>query len=60
MIDSGSQMNLEKGNAIPCFYWKKTTEHGVAIKGTPVQLKGKVPEFPININGIKEVCILTD
>jgi len=33
-------MNLAKGNAIPSFYWEKTNEHGVAIEGTPIQLKG--------------------
>ena len=48
-------MNLEKENAIPSFYWEKTNEHGVTIEGTPVQLKGRVPYFPISINGIKEV-----
>ena len=32
MIDSGCQMNLEKGNAIPLFYWEKANEHGVAMK----------------------------
>ena len=51
-------MNLAKGNAIPSFYWEKTNEHGVAIEGTPVQLKGRVPDLPISINGIKEVLHL--
>ena len=55
MIDSGFQMNLEKENAIPSFYWEKTNEHGVAIEGTHVQLKGRVPDFSISISGIKEV-----
>ena len=45
MIDSGCQMNTKKGNAIPYFYWEKSNEHGVAIQGTPVQLKGRVPNF---------------
>ena len=40
------------------FYWEKTNEHGVAIEGTPVQLKGRVPDFPISIGGIKEVLHL--
>ena len=44
-------MNLEKGNAIPSFYWEKTNEHGVAIEGNLVQLKGRVPDFPITISG---------
>ena len=51
-------MNLEKRNAMPSFYWEKTNKHGVAIKGTPIQLKGQVPYFPISINGIKEVLHL--
>ena len=51
-------MNLAKGNAIPSFYWEKTNEHGVAIEGTPVQLKGRVPYFSKSINGIKEVLRL--
>ena len=46
-------MNLEKGNAIPSFYWKKTNKHGVAIEGTPVWLKGRVQNFPISIRGMK-------
>lgn len=58
MIDSGYQMNLAKGNAIPSFYWKRTNEHGVAIEGTHVQLKGRVPDFPISISEIKEVLHL--
>ena len=37
------------------FTRKKTNEHGVAIEGTPVQLKGIVPYFSISISGIKEV-----
>ena len=46
-------MNLEKGNAIPSFYGEKTNEHDVANEGTLVQLKGRVRDFPIRINGIK-------
>ena len=53
MIDLGCQMNLAKGNAIPSFYWERTNKHGVAIEGTHVQLKGRVPYFPISIGGIK-------
>ena len=58
MIDSGCQMNLEKGNVIPSFYWEKANEHDVDIEGTHVQLKGRVPDFPISIGGIKEVLHL--
>ena len=58
MIDSGFQMNLAKGNAIPSLYWEKTNEHGVAIEGTHLQLKGKFLYFPISIGGIKEVMHL--
>ena len=43
MIDSGCQMNLEKGNAIPSFYQEEAKEHGVAIEGNLVQMKGRVP-----------------
>ena len=51
-------MNLAKGNAIQSLYWEKTNEHGVAIEGNPVQLKGRVPYFPISIGGMKEVLHL--
>ena len=47
-------MNLEKWNVIPSFYQEQAKEHGVAIEGTPVQLKGRVPDFPISIGGTKE------
>ena len=53
MIDSGFQMNLEKGNAIQFFYWEEAKEHGVAIEGTNVQLKDRVPYFPISIGRTK-------
>ena len=36
----------------------KKNEHGVAIEETPVQLKGRVPDFPISIKGIKQVLHL--
>ena len=39
-------------------YWEKTNERSVAIEGTLVQLKGRVPDFPISIRGIKEVLHL--
>ena len=58
MIDSGFHMNLEKGNAIPSFYWEEAKEHRVAIEGTNVQLKDRVPYFPISIGRIKEVLDL--
>ena len=51
-------MNLEKGNVIPSFYWEEEKEHDVAIEGTPLQLKGRVPYFPISIGGTKEVLHL--
>ena len=46
-------MNLEKGNVIPSFYWEEAKEHGVAIEGTPIHMKGRVQDFPINIGGTK-------
>ena len=51
-------MNMAKGNAIPYFYWEKSNEHGVAIEETPVQLKDRVPNFPISISGIIEAMHL--
>ena len=47
-------MNTKKGNAIPYFYWEKENEHGVAIEGTPIQLKRRVPNFTISISRIIE------
>ena len=52
MIDLGCQLNLAKRNAIPNFYWEKTLDMGLAIKGTPIQLLGKADRFPISFNGI--------
>ena len=52
-------MNMEKGNAIPYFHWEKTNEHGVAIEGNPVQLKSRVPKFPISISGKIQVLHLS-
>ena len=48
-------MNLEKGNSIPYFYLEEEKEHGVNIEGTHVQLKGRVPGFPISIGDTKKV-----
>ena len=42
MIDSGCQINLAKGNAIPQFYWENTAEMGIVIEGTPIQDSCKV------------------
>ena len=70
MIDSGCQLNLSKGSAIPLFCWEKSAHHGSAIEGTPVSMTGKVADFPIYISNeseflslyrldsIKEDCIL--
>jgi len=51
MNDSGFQMNLDKRNDILPFYWEKTNERGIAIEGSPVNLLGKVANFPISIVG---------
>ena len=42
MIDSGFQLNLAKGSAIPLFYWENYADHGSTIEGTPVSLTSKV------------------
>ena len=47
MIDSGCQVNLEKGSALPQYYWEETTDRGSAIEGTPVTLKAKAELFPV-------------
>ena len=54
MIDSGCQVNLARGSALPSFYWENTTDGGIAINGTPVPLQAKFELFPVNFNGIPD------
>ena len=70
MIDSGCQLNIAIGSAIPLYYWEKLADHGSTIEGTLVSLTSKVEYFPIQISNkskflplyrldsIKEDCIL--
>ena len=58
MLDFGCHMEWDKGKAIPSFYCEKDLEHKVEIEGTPVQLLGRAPDFPINIEGVQEVFSL--
>ena len=70
MLDSGFQLNLAKGSALPSFYWENTTGRGTTIEGTPVPLVAKVENSLIKFNetsdavtwykldNIKEDCIL--
>ena len=70
MLDSGCQVNLAKGLALPLLYWENTTDRGTTIEGTQVPLVAKVEKFPMKFNettdavtwykldNIKEDCIL--
>ena len=55
MLDSGYQLNLEKGSALPSFYWENTTNLGTAIEGTPVPLVAKAENFPMKFNETSDV-----
>ena len=46
-IDSGCQVNLAKGSALPFYYWEKTFGSGTAIHGTPVPIRGKAEIVPV-------------
>ena len=50
MLDSGCQVNLAKGSALPSFYWENTTNRGPTIEGTPVPRAAKAGNFPIKLN----------
>ena len=54
MIDSGCQVNLARGSALPSFYWENTTDGGTTINGTPVPLQAKAELFPVNFNGLPD------
>ena len=41
MIDSGCQVNLARGSALPSYYWEKTIDGGTAINGAPIRLQAK-------------------
>ena len=58
MIDSGCQLNLSRGPAIPPCYWEKPADHGSEIEGTSVSLTGRVEYFPLQITNIPEVLSL--
>ena len=53
MIDSGCQVNLAKGSALPSFYWEETANSGSEIEGTPVALTGKAELFPVQFGKVK-------
>ena len=58
MVDSGCQVNLAKGPALPRFCWEETTDRGATIEGTPVSLKAKSELFPIAFNGVSDKLAL--
>jgi len=47
-----------KGNAIPKFYWKTTTESVVSVDGSEFTLSRKVFDFPISIQKHVDVISL--
>ena len=58
ILDSGCQVNLAKGSALPHFYWESTSYCGSAIQGTPVPLVAKSENFPIKLKGTSDTLTL--
>ena len=58
MLDSGCQVNLAKGSALPHFYWESTSDRGSAIQGTPIPLVAKYENFPIKLKGTSDTLTL--
>ena len=54
MLDSGCQVHLAKGLALPSFYWENTSDRGPAIEGTHVPLVAKAENFPIKLKGTND------
>ena len=58
MLDSGCQVNLAKGSALPPFYWENTSDRGLATEGTSIPLVEKAKNFPIKLKGTSNTLTL--
>ena len=58
MIDSGCQVNLARGSALPHFYWENISTHGEAIEGTTVPITAKAELFPVQFNKVSDKLTL--